>query len=165
MTNPRVLALPNFSLPFTLEADASDFGIGAVLMQQGKPISFLSKEIGPKSAGLSTYDKEAMAILEALKKWKHYFSASSLVIKTDQQILKYIQDQKLTEGIQHKLLIKLLGYNYVMEYKKGAENKLADALSHVKHKIFSLCTSTTVPVWAMELVKSYTQDKKHLELI
>ena len=136
MTNPPVLALPDFSLPFILEADASDYGIGAVLMQQGKPISFLSKAIGPKSAGLSTYDKEAMAILEALKKWKHYFSASSLVIKTDQQSLRYIQDQKLTEGIQHKLLVKLLGYNYSVEYKKGVENRVADALSRVKHKLF-----------------------------
>jgi hypothetical protein len=65
MTEPPVLALPNFSLPFILEADACDHGIGAVLMQQGKPISFLSKALGPRSAGWSTYDKEALAILEA----------------------------------------------------------------------------------------------------
>jgi hypothetical protein len=118
MIEPPVLALPNFSLPFILEADACDYGIRVVLMQQGKPISFLSKALGPRSAGWSTYDKEALAILEALKKWKHYFSASSLVIRTDQQSLRYIQEQKLTEGIQHKLLVKLLGYNYSMEYKK-----------------------------------------------
>ena len=68
MTTPPVLAMPNFSLPFTLEADASNKGIGAVLMQQGKPIAFMSKALGPKSAGLSTYGKEAIAILEALKK-------------------------------------------------------------------------------------------------
>jgi hypothetical protein len=92
-------------------------------MQQGKPISFLSKIIGLRSAALSTYDKEAMSILEALKKWKHYFSTSSLIIKTDHQNLKYIQDQKLTEGIQHKLLVKLLGYNYSVEYKKGRKTK------------------------------------------
>jgi hypothetical protein len=118
MIAPHVLALPDFTTPFTLEADACDYGIGAVLMQKGRPISFLSNAIGPRSAGLSTYDKEAMAILEALKKWKHYFSATSLIIRTDQQSLKYIQEEKLTEGIQHKLLIKLLGYNYTVEYKK-----------------------------------------------
>ena len=119
MTEAPVLALPDFSLPFTLEADACDYGIGVVLMQRGKPIAFLSQALGPKAAGLSTYDKEAMAILAALKQWKHYFAASSIVIKTDQQSLKYIQEQKLTEGIQHKLMVKLLGYNYVVEYKKG----------------------------------------------
>jgi hypothetical protein len=68
-------------------------------MQHDKPISFFSRTIGPGYAGLSTYDKEAMAILEALKKWKHYFSVTSLVIKTDQQSLKYIHEQKLTDDI------------------------------------------------------------------
>ena len=139
------MALPDFSMPFTLEAGASDHGIGVVLMQKGRPISFLSKEIGPKSIALSTYDKEAMAILEALKKWKHYFAASSLIIKIDQQSLKYIQEQKLTEGIQHKVLVKLLGYNYILEYKKGKENLVADALSRVKHKLCSIITSVAIP--------------------
>ena len=55
--------------------------------------------------------------------------ATALVIRTDQESLKYIQDQKITEGIQHKLLFKLLGYNFTIEYKKGKENKLVDALS------------------------------------
>jgi hypothetical protein len=89
MTTPPVLALPDFTKPFTLEADACDYGIGAVLMQQGTPISFLSRAIGPRSAGLSAYENEALAILEALKKWKHYFITSSLIIKTDQQSLGY----------------------------------------------------------------------------
>jgi hypothetical protein len=56
-----------------LETDASGYGIGAVLMQQRRPISFMSQTIGSKAAALSTYDKEALAIIEALKKWKHYF--------------------------------------------------------------------------------------------
>jgi hypothetical protein len=98
----------------------------------------MSKALGPRFAGHSTYDKEAMAILEALKKWKHYFSASSLVIMTNQQSLKYIQDQRLTESIQHKLLVKLLGYNYTIEYKKGKENKVVDALSRVKHNLLTI---------------------------
>jgi hypothetical protein len=104
-------------------------------MQQGRPIPFMSKALGPIFVGNSTYDKEALAILEALKKWKHYFSDSSLVIRTDQQSLRYIQYQRLIEGIQHKLLVKLLGYNYTVEYKKGKDNKVADALSQVKHNL------------------------------
>jgi ribonuclease HI len=81
----------------------------------------------------STYEKEAMAILEALKKWKHYFASTSVIIRTDQQSLKYIQDQRLVEGIQHELLVKLLGFNYKVEYKKGRENKVVDALSRATH--------------------------------
>jgi len=53
-------------------------------MQSGQPISFFSKTISPKAAAMSTYDKEALAIIEALKKWKHYFAATSLIIRTDQ---------------------------------------------------------------------------------
>jgi hypothetical protein len=165
MIEPPVLALPNFYLPFILEADACDYGIGAILMQQGKPISFMSKALGPRAAAWSTYDKEALAILEAFKKWKHYFSASSLVIRTDQQILRYIQEQKLTKGIQQKLLVKLLGYNYSLEYKKGKENKVADALSRVKHKLYEMFSSAAIPVWMTEVVKSYSEDVKCKELI
>lgn len=86
------------------------------------------------------------------------FFCFSIVIRTDQQSLKYLQEQKLTEGIQHKLMVKLLGYSYTIEYKKGKENKVADALSRVKHRICSLFTSTAVPVWITEVTRSYIND-------
>jgi hypothetical protein len=79
-----VLALPNFSLPFVLETDASRFRLGVVLMQQGRPIAFYSEALGPKASSQSTYYKEAFAILQALKRWRHYFLGGSLVIRTDQ---------------------------------------------------------------------------------
>jgi hypothetical protein len=99
MSQAPVLALPDHKQPFVLEADASGFGLGAVLMQNSRPIAYMSKAIGPRAAGMSTYDKEALAIIESLKKWKHYFAGSTLIIRTDQQSLKFIQEQKLTEGI------------------------------------------------------------------
>jgi hypothetical protein len=165
MMTALVLAMPDFTLPFTLEANASGHGLGAVLMQKGKPISFMSKSIGPKAAALSTYGNEALPIIEALKKWKHYLANSSLIIKTDQEGLKYIQEQKLTEGVQHKLLIKLLGYDYKIEYKKGKENRVADALSRVKYFIQDLTSSAAVPVWATEIIGSYTSDDKCKQII
>lgn len=134
MTQALVLALPDFSQPIILETDASAYGIGDVLMQEGRPLSYFSKTIGPKAAAMSTYDKEAMAIIEALKHWKRYFVASS-IIRTYQQSLTYIQEQKLTEGIQHKLLIKLLGYSFKIEYKQGKNNKVVDALSRFKCRL------------------------------
>lgn len=165
MTTAPVLALPDFSLPFVLEADASGYGIGAVLMQKGQPIAFLSKALGPKAAGWSTYDKEALAIIEAIKKWKHYFASSSIIIRTDQQSLKHIQDQKVTEGVQHKLLIKLLGYKFTVEYKKGKENRVTDALSKVKYALHALGTSAAIPTWITEVVNSYKDDTKCSDLI
>jgi hypothetical protein len=116
MSTPPVLTLPDFSQPFILEADASGNVIGAVIMQHGRPIAYFSKTLGPKAIAMSTYGKEALAILKTLKKWKHYFASTSVIIRTDQQSLKYIHEQRLVEGIQHKLLIKLLGYNYKVEF-------------------------------------------------
>jgi hypothetical protein len=71
-------------------------------MQEGRPLSFLSKTLGPKAATLPTYDKEALALIEALKKWKHYINEATLILRTGQQSLKYIVDKKLIQGIQHK---------------------------------------------------------------
>lgn len=165
MTQAPVLALPDFSKPFVLETDACAYGLGAVLMQEGRPISFFSKSIGPKAAAFSTYDKEALAIIEALKHWKHYFAASSLIIRTDQQSLKYIQEQKLTEGIQHKLLVKLLGYNYTVEYKQGKKNRVVDALSRVQYRIHALVASAVKPAWITEVVASYKNDQRCKDLL
>jgi hypothetical protein len=83
MSQPPLLALPNFSLPFTLETDASNTRLGAVLMQEASPLAFISKSLGPQNSAKSVYEKEAMAILEALKKWRHYFLGNKLIIRTE----------------------------------------------------------------------------------
>lgn len=63
LSSAPVLALPDFSLPFCIYTDACKTGVGAVLMQRGHPLAFLSKALGPKNQGLSTYEKEYLAIL------------------------------------------------------------------------------------------------------
>jgi hypothetical protein len=152
-----VLALPNFSLPFILETDASGSGLGFVLMQQGRPIAFYSEALGPKASSQSTYYKEALAILQSLKRWRHYLLGGSLIIGTDQQSLKYMMQQRLIDGIQHKLLMKLLEFNYTIEYKKGAENVIADALSRQEHYISAISSAT--PTWIHDIEESYQQDQ------
>lgn len=124
-----VVALLNFSKPFTVETDTSGIGIGGVLMQKGRPIVYFSNTLRVRSVALSTYDKESMVILEALKRWRHYFLGNQLILKTDKQSLKFIAGQKVSEGIQHKLMLRLLEFIYVIEYKKGKENRVAYALS------------------------------------
>lgn len=69
MTQAPVLAMPNFSLPFILETNTCDTRIGAILMQEGRPLAFLSKVLGLKNQGLSTYEKEYTTLLIAVKQW------------------------------------------------------------------------------------------------
>jgi hypothetical protein len=145
LTSAPVLALLNFQEPFVLETDASGIGIGAVIMQQGKAIAYYSSALCPRNAAMSVYEKEVLAIIEALKRWRHYFLGSKLIIKTDHQSLKFLTDQRLTEGVQHKLMRKLLEFDYTIQYKKGKENLVADALSRKSNQLMAI--SQVTPIW------------------
>jgi RNase H-like domain found in reverse transcriptase len=83
MTTAPVLAMPDFSQPFVLEANASENGIGAVLMQNRKSIAYLNKGLRVRTMRLSTYEKEFLALLDVVKKWRHYLCGDKFVIRTD----------------------------------------------------------------------------------
>lgn len=87
-----------------------------------------------------------------------------LIIRTDQASLKYINEQRITEGVQHKLLIKLLSYDYKIEYKRSKENKAADALSRVPPNGQLFATTLIIPTWITDVVDSYATDTKCQEL-
>jgi hypothetical protein len=72
MTTTPTLAMPNFKDVFTVETDALGDGIGAILTQQGKPIVFMSKALEVAKKSWSTYAKEMLAILEAIRLWRPY---------------------------------------------------------------------------------------------
>jgi len=109
LSSAPVLALHDFSVPFCIETDASGIGIGVVLLQKGHPLAYLSKALGPKSRGLSTYEKEYMAILEAVHQWRHYLQYGEFIIYTDQKSLVQLSEQRLHTTWQQKIFTKLLG--------------------------------------------------------
>ncbi|GAB2270632.1 hypothetical protein Dimus_038865 [Dionaea muscipula] len=124
-----VLALPDFSKTFILEYDASGCGIGAMLMQDRRPIADFNKPLCARNQGLPTYEKEFLAVLSVVQKWKHYLMSQPFVIKTDHESLKYLLEQKLSNCAQVKGITRLLGFQYTIQYKKGTENVVPDALS------------------------------------
>ncbi|KAL2226832.1 UNVERIFIED_CONTAM: Retrovirus-related Pol polyprotein from transposon [Sesamum indicum] len=158
MVSAPVLAMPDFSQPFIVETDASGKGIGVVLMQGGKPISYLSKALAPKNLGLSTYEKEFLALLLAVTRWRHYLLGNHFIIKTDQKSLKHILDQRINSVLQQKGVTKLLGLSYEVQYKKGKENRAADALSRrncQEDASHTHAISTHIPLWVQEVQESY----------
>lgn len=155
-----VLAMPDFAEPFIVETDASDKGIGAVLMQKQHPIAFLSRALGPRHQGLSTYEKESLAIILAVEHWRPYLQHAEFFIRTDHRSLSFLDDQRLTTPWQHKALTKLLGLRYKIIYKKGVENGAADALSRFpSDSVLELsAVSSIVPDWIKEVIDGYATD-------
>jgi hypothetical protein len=103
-----LLALPDFSKQFQLKTDASELGVGAVVVQYGHPLAFISKALGPRTKGLSTYEKEFLTILIAIDQWRHYLQLAKFIILTDQKSLTRLADQTLHTFWQQKVFIKLL---------------------------------------------------------
>jgi len=79
MSKVLVLGLPNFSKPFILETNTCGIGIEVVLMQEGRPLAFLSQALGPRHMGLSIYEKEFLAVLMAIEKWRYYLKGGGLI--------------------------------------------------------------------------------------
>lgn len=88
------LALPNLFKPFCIECDVLGKLVGAVLMQQWKPIAFLIQALKGKILSLSTYEKEFYALVMAIQKWRPYLLGRPFIIKTDYYSLKHLLDQK-----------------------------------------------------------------------
>lgn len=107
-----VLALPNFQLPFAVYTDASGVGIGAVISQENHPMAYLSKALSSKAQALSTYEKECLAIILAVDKWKPYLQHRPFTILTDHRSLIHLETQYLSNSIRHKAFYKLLRQQY-----------------------------------------------------
>lgn len=90
-----------------------------------------SKALKGSALNLSTYKKEMLAIVKAIRKWHPYLLGRPFTLRMDQKSLKYLLEQRITTPAQARWLPKLLRYDYEIEYKRGKENGGADALSRV----------------------------------
>jgi hypothetical protein len=95
MPSTPVLALSNFEQQFTVETDASDIGLRAVLMQNDRPTAYLSKPLSAANKFMSIYEKEFLALIMAIEKWQPYLQRQEFIVKTDHKSLAYLNEQVL----------------------------------------------------------------------
>ena len=137
LTNAHILTIANFAKSFEIECDASNVGIGAVLMQDGHPIAYFSEKLSGDALNYSTYDKELYALVRALKTWQHYLLPKEFIIHSDHESLKYLKGQGKLNKRYAKWVEFLEQFPYVIKYKKGKRNIVADALSR-RHALLSM---------------------------
>ena len=161
-----MLANTNFSLPFTIETDASGSAMGVVLLQLEHPIAYFSKVFCPRLQRASAYIRELHAITSSVRKWRHYLLGTSFTILTDHRSLKDLMSQVIQTPEQQTYLSKLLGFDYIIKYKPGAANVVADALSRVV-PADATCLALIMPHFTFldQLRRSLRQDTRYVNLV
>lgn len=165
LVTAHVLVVPNFDKQFIVETDASQKGIGAVIMQEGHPLAFISRSLGPKWQQLSLYENELPAIFFAVQKWEKHLMGNHFLIRTDQKSLKLLLQQKIFTHFQQFWLSKLMGFDYEIQYKSGKENITADALSRVQGAEVLLIALSMVDSNLSALILASYQLDDHLKSV
>ncbi len=129
-----VLKLPDFDKDFEIHSDASDFAIGGVIVQDGRPVAFESKKLSETERRWSTHEKEMWAVIHCLKTWGHYIGSKDVVVWTDNVTLKYFSTQPKLSSKQVRWQDTLALFNVDIRHKPGKENIVPDALSR-KHQL------------------------------
>jgi len=129
-----VLKLPDFNKDFEIHSDASDFAIGKVLMQEGKPVAFESKKLSETERRWSTHEKEMWAVIHCFKTWGHYIGSKDVVVWTDNVTLRYFATQPKLSSKQVRWQDILALFNVNIRHKPRKENVVPDALSR-KHQL------------------------------
>nr|GFC86387.1 putative reverse transcriptase domain-containing protein [Tanacetum cinerariifolium] len=128
-----ILSLPDGLDDFVVYCDASLNGLGAVLMQRNKVITYASRQLKKHEENYVIHDLELGAVVFAIRLWRHYLYGTKCVVYTDHKSLQYILDQKELNMRQRRWIELLSEYDCEIRYHPGKANVVADALSRKIH--------------------------------
>ena len=133
MSTKPMLVLPRDELPFTVMTDASGFAVGAALLQDHgnglQPICHMSMKMNPAEQNYAVHEQELLAIVRALKAWRHLLHGKKFTVVTDHCSLVHLKKQPQLSRRQSRWLEQLAEFTFEIVYKPGPTNVVADALS------------------------------------
>lgn len=156
LTTAPVLSIIDGNRGLTVYTDACGEGVGVVLMQNRKVITYASKQLKPHEKNYGTHDLELLAVVFALKIWRHYLLAEKFELFTNHKSLKYLFTQKDLNMRQQRWLEFLASYDLDIQYTHGKENVVADALSR-KHAVIVYLVIT--PTLLQKITNKQTEDQ------
>lgn len=128
---PVVLTLPDVSRPFEVATDASDVGLGALLSQDGRVVEYASRKLNAAEKNYSTTDRELLAVVWALEKWRQYLFSQAVVVYTDHRPITFLRSLKEPKGRMARWISRLQEFSFELRYRPGADNHVADCLSRL----------------------------------
>ncbi|KAK5906849.1 hypothetical protein CesoFtcFv8_004757 [Champsocephalus esox] len=133
LSKKPVLYSPNFDEHFILQTDASDRGLGAVLLQGSSdnrhPVAYISRKLFPREVRYSTVEKEALAIKWALDSLRYYLLGREFTLDTDHKALQWMGRMKDTNGRITRWYLALQPFRFNIQHIPGKDNVTADYLS------------------------------------
>lgn len=172
LTTEPVLARPDFSKEFVLQTDASSTGVGAVLTQYfdgvDRVIAYASRSLSRSEENYSVTEKECLAVLWAVRKFRPYIEGYRFTVITDHASLKWLNNLKNPTGRLARWALEIQGYQFDIKYRKGTAHSVPDFLSRLptpeEHREIGLLQEEAIPItdpWYITKKEKVSQRPQH----
>src|SRR6202795_3363892 len=172
VSSAPILIIPNPQLQYTVATDASGYAIGAALQQDHgnglQPCAFLSRKMNDAERNYAVHEQELLAIVHALREWRHYLLGNRIIVTTDHRSLQYLSTQDKLSARQTKWSEFLQQFDCEIKYRPGKENHVADSLSRRPDHMLAPIHQTSIDIDSelLDTIKAeYNNDLATREII